>query len=135
MKANEMTPHVGKHVFLVIDGERSTACDVLKVTDDRVYAIETDCDHWPFKYVELPLDKVVYALGAEDVDHRVERDQMPADPDEFEILGGESRHMPFYSSPADLFGELRAWLNGEDELGRPLSEAKRKANKSGGVAS
>lgn len=124
MKAEEMAPCVGKHVFLVIPGGRSVACDVLKVKDGRVYAIEVNCDDWPFKYIEILCADISYCLPADDVEREMNREHTPADPGQFVIasrpdLADEEGW--WYASPADLFGALRGWLNDEDGLGRPLT--------------
>lgn len=131
MKYEELKPFEGKHVFLVMRGRRSVACDLLKVDKDRVCAIETNCDHWPFEYVEAPPEDVVYVLAEEDVDGRVERERHPSDPSRFKIDGradGDDREL-WYHTPADLFGELRGWLNHEDPLGRPLKKKDKKKDK------
>lgn len=131
MKYDDMKSFEGKHVFLVLRDRRSVACDVLKVDRDRVCAIETNCDHWPFEYVEAPLEDVVYVLAEEDVDERVGLKRHPADPAKFKIDGHPDAAdlRLWYHTPADLFGELRGWLNGEDPLGRPLKKKDKKKDK------
>lgn len=126
MRAEEMSAHLGKYVFLVVEGDRSFPCDVLRVEGDEVIALETDHDEWPLSLRRVPLDRIVYAFQAHDVDRALQVIHLD-DPDGMPWWTSKKLH-GLMLSPADVFTCLRAKFNDETLLARPKKQKKGKAH-------
>lgn len=68
MKAEELEPFVGEHVFLFSRDDQSMPCWVRGVSDGQVWVTETDCDdfHEAVAVGVLLVEVDAVAVGGED---------------------------------------------------------------------